>query len=97
MRPASIGVDHSNSHFRIWVSRVRIFLTIYGRVVGNKVGDRILRDLHLVHLQVCDVLSVGGPEVVAANIEFLLIDPIDLAVEDVFSFIFIRERQLVLA
>src|SRR5262249_52333642 len=50
MRPATIGIDYTDSNLGIWVSSIRILLLIDGRMVRNVIGDWILGNLHLVHL-----------------------------------------------
>ena len=55
---AAVGVDHTYSHLRIWISRIGILLMIDRRMIGNVVRDRIFGNLSLIHLQVCNTLSI---------------------------------------
>ena len=97
MSLTAVRIHDTHAHFRIWISGVRIFLAINGWVVRNEIRDRILRNLHLVHLHVYDVLSIRRPKIIAADVEFLLIHPVHFAIEHVVSVVLIRGRQLVLA
>src|SRR5215472_2228437 len=56
-------------------------------MLRKKVDNRICRHASLIHLEEDNLAAVRRPEVIAADIQFLGIDPIHLAVEDVFVFV----------
>ena len=77
----ALGAHHAHANIGIRVAGLRIALQIHRCVGWNPVGDRILRHRRLVHLQISQILRVRRPEIVAANIQLLFVDPIHLAVE----------------
>ncbi len=50
---------------------------------GQPVGDGVSGDRGFIHLQEGDLAAVRGPELVAAHAKLFLVNPIDLAVEEV--------------
>jgi len=69
-------------HHWIRVAGLRIALLVNSGVNWNPVGDGILRHVALVHLKVRDPARIRRPEVVAANVKLLFVNPIHLAVEN---------------
>ena len=80
-RRAARGADYAHTDLRVGVAGLRKALHIHRRVRGNPIGDRILRHRSLVHLQKDEPSRVRRPEIVAANVQLFLVNPIHLSVE----------------
>src|SRR5882724_859952 len=80
---AVAGVEDAKANRGIGIPNLRILFLFETRVGRYPVGDGVSGDRSFVHLEEGDFAAVGRPELVATDAEFLLIDPIDLAVKDV--------------
>ncbi len=86
----------SESHVRIRIARLRIFLLVHRRVQRHPVRNWIGRNLLLVHLEKRDLLSIRRPEIIAARVQLFLVNPVDFTVQQIVVAIF-GQRPLVSA
>ena len=80
--------DDAETDAGIRVSGLRIGIDLESQVVGDVVHDGETGDVPLVALEEGDPAAVGAPPVgeeVAAPVDLLLIDPIELPVQEVGS------------
>src|SRR5579859_6051801 len=78
---AAIRADYTHAHLGIWIARLGKTLLVYDRMHWNPIGDRILRHMALVHLQVSKLARIRRPEVVAPHVKLFLVYPIHLPIQ----------------